>query len=95
MEDIVPILGIMVPIMALLIPIVAILTAHQRKMAEIIHGNQARIGDIAEIQSLRSEVSALRDRVNEQIVAVDTLKRQLAGQNEPILPPEMPVRPPL
>lgn len=68
------------------IPIVAILVAHQRKMAEIIHGNhaQARVVEplLAEVHALRREVSHLRDTVNAAMIASDP-----AGS---ILPPPMP-----
>lgn len=59
------------------IPIVAILTAHQRKMAELIHGkgNQQHSQEFAymqqQVQELRSEVATLRDRLNEQILAME------------------------
>ena len=60
------------------IPIIAILTAHQRKMTELIHGSQKQQADMAplmhEIQSLRQEVSDLRQKQNEQLIALDDLR---------------------
>ncbi len=68
----VEILGLSIPILALLIPIVVILTTHQRKMAEIIHkGGDQLPGALAEIHSLRMEVRELRERINQQTIALD------------------------
>ncbi|MBL8049244.1 MAG: hypothetical protein JNJ45_11255 [Chthonomonas sp.] len=56
------------------IPIVAILTGHQRKMAEIMRGNQTvdNSAHLArEFQMLREEVRTLRDQVNRQALALD------------------------
>lgn len=69
----------------LMIPIVAILTAHQRKMAEIIHGAQ-RPADT----EVRQEVDELRRLVVRQSMEIDALKAshrellQLGATGEPI-----------
>lgn len=59
------------------IPIVAILTAHQRKMAQIINERhqvqQAAVNPqvAVELAQLRAEVARLRDVVNQQVLAAD------------------------
>jgi hypothetical protein len=47
----------------LTIPIVSMLTRHQRKMAEIIHGNQRSDVILGELEQLKSEVSELRSQL--------------------------------
>ena len=75
LNDLVPIFAIM---MVFGIPIVAILTAHQRKMAELIHGRQEQSNNLSplvqEVQNLRQEVFELRQRVNEQQIDLDDVK---------------------
>jgi hypothetical protein len=71
--DIVPVLGIMVPIIGMMIPIVAILTAHQRKMAELLHGGAAGNNLQHEVHVLRQEVQELKQLVHEQTIAMDAL----------------------
>lgn len=77
MSDVVPMLALGIPILALLIPIVAILSAHQRRMAEIIHQNKGHDVSqdhlLAEMRALRGEISDLRERMNQQAIALDTL----------------------
>jgi hypothetical protein len=79
----------LVPIVALLlvfgIPIIAILTAHQQKMAKLIHGQRPQIDPavIEEIRSLRTEVSQLQDRVNTMMLDQDTA-RKLAASPPPV-----------
>lgn len=58
----------MIPIIIFMIPIIAILTAHQRKMAEIIHGRQ---GVEPEMLALREDVRQLRDQVARLTLAID------------------------
>lgn len=66
------------------IPIVAIVTAHQRKMAEIIHrahndpNNQALNQMYAELQHSRAEIAELRDRLNRLELDRDDLTSRLA-----------------
>jgi len=53
------------------IPITAILTAHQRRMAEIIHqggGNNAEV-----IARLAAELAELRNLVHQQSIALDDM----------------------
>lgn len=75
------ILGTLIPIVALTIPIVAILTAHQRKMAEIIHQNRQPSG---EIDALRHEIRELRSLVHQQSISLDDIRsRQAIGSSQP------------
>ncbi len=64
------------------IPIIAILTHHQRKMAEIIRRQPQSDPTLwREVEALRTQVTDLRDQVNELIVKTD----QTA-----VLPPPVP-----
>lgn len=58
-----------------LIPIVAILTAHQRKMAEILHRNRESSAANPEIAALRAEVARLASAVHQQTIMLDNLSR--------------------
>jgi guanylate kinase len=71
------ILGIMIPIIALCIPIVAILTAHQRKMAELIHSRQGENVDAlrGRLAQMEMEMQEMRDRVNTAAIANDRPQR--------------------
>ena len=69
--DVVAIVAVFIPIVALFIPIVAMLTKHQRDMAEIIHNQTGSNGLTDEIRALRGEIAELRERVNQQTVALD------------------------
>ncbi|MEA2554296.1 MAG: hypothetical protein QOJ65_2472 [Fimbriimonadaceae bacterium] len=72
----------MIPILALTIPIVAILSAHQRKMAEIIHRNNQN--GPAEIDSLRQEIRELRTIIHQQTIAMDDIRsRGALGTSQP------------
>lgn len=76
-------LGVLVAIVAMLIPIVAILTAHQRKMAEIIHQNQARQG-YGEIETLRQEMRELKQLIHQQAISLEDIRtRQALTQAAP------------
>lgn len=59
-------------------PIVAILTAHQRKMAQIIHENQRNQLPNPETQALREEIRELRSLVHQQAIAMDNIANRLA-----------------
>jgi hypothetical protein len=77
-------LGVMIPIMIFMIPIIAILTGHQRKMAEIMHGNNAsvdpRIG--YEIEALRRELAEVKTLLHQQAIAIDNIAPRLAPRSE-------------
>ncbi|HRK21219.1 MAG TPA: hypothetical protein PLX06_05395 [Fimbriimonadaceae bacterium] len=69
-----------------MVPIIAILTAHQRKMAEIIHRNQIPSGQTDENAALRAEISRLTQAVHQNTIAIDNLaQRQLSPPPGPIL----------
>lgn len=59
-----------------MIPIVAILAAHQRKMAEIFHRNQAPGAQSDESAALRAELARLTQAVHQNTIAIDNLTRQ-------------------
>ena len=59
----------LIPILIFMTPIIAILTAHQRKMAEILHSRPQVPTE--EIQALRREVADLRQLVHQQAIALD------------------------
>ena len=56
------------------VPVVWILTAHQRKMAEIIHRGR---GNAADSEVLAHELRELRQAVHEQTIAMDSLGREI------------------
>lgn len=68
-----------------LIPIIAILTAHQRKMAEILHRNRETSVANPEIAALRAEVARLTEAVHQQTIMLDSLARQSASPPSPRL----------
>ena len=80
--------ALIIPALIFMIPIIAILTAHQRKMAAIIHGGNATDPNavhpmvVQELQNLRAEVGQLRDTVNRQTLEHDNLRRQLGSVTE-------------
>jgi hypothetical protein len=78
------ILALLIPITCLMIPIVAILTAHQRKMAEIIH--QKASTQPGEIEALRREIYELKQLVHQQAIAMDSL---LVRQTPPPTSPDI------
>ncbi|MBX3111386.1 MAG: hypothetical protein KF857_05190 [Fimbriimonadaceae bacterium] len=86
-EDVFPEMFAMMAVFG--IPIIAILTAHQRKMAQIIHerhnGQQQAVDPrlMAELASLRAEIGRLRDVVNQQVLAHDST---YSGFTPPVVP---------
>ncbi len=77
-EDVAP---FVIPIVMFMIPIVAILTHHQRKMAELLHGNRqsANLSN-AEVEGLRREVQEIKQILHEQTIAIDSLKQSALTQ---------------
>jgi hypothetical protein len=69
-------LALLIPILIFIIPILAILTAHQRKMAEIIHNGQAQQSYNPEVGLLRQDLSELKALVHQQAIALDSLLAQ-------------------
>ena len=79
LADLTETIAVGIPIVMLMIPIVAILTHHQRKMAEIIHGRgqntpQGNPASNPEIAALRAEVYELKQMVQSQLIAMDSLQ---------------------
>ncbi|MBC8065954.1 MAG: hypothetical protein H7Y17_14065 [Chlorobia bacterium] len=72
LRDIAPFL---IPLVIFMIPIIAILTSHQRKMAELIHGNRANGNTNGEIEALRREVQELKQLVHQQTLQIDSISR--------------------
>ena len=72
MEDVIGIGGSMVVIFS--IPIVAILTAHQRKMAELMHRNQPQQVDPMiqnQLANMQGQIADLRSMMQEHIINND------------------------
>ena len=80
-EDVLP---FMIPIVLFMIPIVAILTHHQRKMAELYHGNRQALPD-QDMETLKRDMAELKQVVHQQTIAMDNLSRlQLPPAREDI-----------
>ena len=69
------------------VPIVWILTSHQRKMAEIIHRGRDRASDQ---DLLAGEMRELRQAVNQQTIALDSLAMEIR-KTLPATPPREPL----
>lgn len=63
-------IALLIPIIIFMIPIIAILTAHQRRMAEIVH---SRKGEPNEIAELRREVLELKQLIHQQAISIDNM----------------------
>lgn len=72
MENVLP---FAIPIIIFMIPIIAILTHHQRKMAELMHGNRVNGNSNGELEALRREVQELKEVVHQQTLAIDNISR--------------------
>jgi len=82
--------ALLIPIIALMIPIVWILTAHQRKMAEIMRQQHIQ-GNQGEIMQLRQDVQHIKEIVAQQAIQMDdflSAQRKLA-QGPPSTPAEI------
>lgn len=69
------------PLIILLIPIIAILTAHQRRMAELIHGRGPRaIAPVStedyRVAAMGQELAELRDTVRRQQIELDDVRER-------------------
>jgi hypothetical protein len=71
--DIPAVVGVMTGFgMFVIIPVVAMLLSHQRRMAELVHNQQARQGvENERILRLEQEVSHLREQLTDNILAFD------------------------
>lgn len=87
------ILALMIPIIVIfiagLVAVAAIMTAHQRKMAELVQKNQNDPGLIDELRAMRGELADLRDRVNQQTLAIESKNSAGPQRTEP---PDVPTR---
>ncbi|MBX3096517.1 MAG: hypothetical protein KF812_06620 [Fimbriimonadaceae bacterium] len=73
MDNVLPIISV---VLVFGIPIIAILTAHQRKMAELIHQRNSGVDQnlANELLAMRREMSEMRDRLNALTVASDRVQ---------------------
>ncbi len=82
------VVAVFIPVTAILvgglIAITTMMTNHQRKMAEILRKDVAQPSVVDEIRAMRAEVAELRDRVNQQTLAIEANRNQV--------PTEMPQR---
>jgi uncharacterized protein YlxW (UPF0749 family) len=74
LDSIIPLISVM---MVFGIPLAAILTHHQRKMAELIHGNNQKHAESQEVSQLQEEVRQLRERSSKLMLEVDDLRHQM------------------
>lgn len=76
---------ILIPLVAIALtfgtPIIWMLLSHQRKMAEMIHGQskQANLPQTPsiEVQSLRAELAEVRDLSRQQMIVLDSMRSEL------------------
>lgn len=94
MNQIFGVLGVFAVVMA--VPITAILTAHQRKMAELIARRQPHFQDqdalarlTREVADIRHEVSELKQMVHEQMIALDSYAGRPPSVVNPLLQQRM------
>jgi|GEM_PF-1255226 len=84
--------GELIPLAAIMmmfgIPIVAILTGHQRKMAELIHGqNKPAIVDLnaqRQLDLMQAQIGELRGMIQEHIINND--RAPIVSQGSPAMP---------
>ncbi|MFI5387687.1 MAG: hypothetical protein ACHQ50_16380 [Fimbriimonadales bacterium] len=76
---------VLVPMTALLIPIVAIFSAHQQKMAQILHQS----GGNADVNALRQEIAELKTLIHNQSIALDTLAGTQKSLSSPTPAPNL------
>lgn len=74
-EDLIPLVAV---VMIFGIPIAAILTAHQRKVMEMMHGTRNDVQNqnamMNEVQALRHEIAEMREHLNHQAIQLDDLR---------------------
>ena len=82
--------AVVVPLGVFMIPIIAILTAHQRKMAELMHQRQPESSP-HELSELRRDVQQLKEIVSQQAIQMDDFlsnQRKLSA-GPPAVPAEL------
>ena len=72
------------------IAVAAIVTGHHRKMAELVRKQQPESEIVVELRALRGEIADLRDRVNQQTLALE--EPTAARPRQPDRPPDIPQR---
>lgn len=71
--ELIGLVAVMIPVVALFIPIVGMLTRHQKQMAELYRNKQGLNQANPEVMQLRGEIQELRERINQQTIAIDNL----------------------
>ena len=88
-------MALLIPIIAIfmggLIAVASIMSAHQRKMAEMVRKNREEPGLVEELRAMRGELADLRDRVNHQTLAIED--RSATPARQAAQPPDVPERP--
>ena len=86
--------ALLIPIVAIMmggfIAVASILTAHQRKMAELVRKDRPDSEVLNELRSLRGEFADVRDRVNQQTLALEEPTASTSRQVD--RPPDIPQR---
>ena len=72
------------------IGVAAIVTTHQRKMAELVRTKEPDSQVLSELRALRGEIADLRDRVNQQTLALEAPPETRTRRLE--TPPDIPER---
>src|SRR4026209_2990223 len=76
--------------LCVIVPIVAMLLTHQRRMAELVNGNQTQRGlSDQKVAKLEAEVAMLRQQIAENIIAMDDHRSTAAKLAPPPHPPEI------
>lgn len=71
-------LAMLPAVLVFMIPIIAILTAHQRKMAELMHRPQQN----PQADQLSNEIQQMRQILTQQTIALDNLATELRNQRQ-------------
>lgn len=76
--------------LCVIVPIVAMLLTHQRRMAELVNGNQAQRGQSdVKVARLEAEVAQLRQLIAENVIAMDDHRTATARLAPPPPPQEI------
>lgn len=62
-------------VLFLMIPIIAILTAHQRRMAEVLNARSGNGAEDARILKMEAELAAMREQMAHQTLVLDSIHR--------------------
>jgi hypothetical protein len=88
MNDLPGIIGVLTGFgLVVIVPVVALLLNHQRKMAEIVHGDQrSQAVSNDRLARLEAEVAGLRQLITDNILALDD-RREAVPMEPPAMPP--------